>query len=135
MRATTVVVTDVLREQRSRMPCTEDQHAVGEFGSGGQHEPLGEAVRPGAARRNLHHGYIHVGQDRIERGCEPARSIADEEPELGGTITEIQDEVAGGLGGPWSIRMRGHAADVHVATVHLEANSTYSRRSVSAQST
>jgi hypothetical protein len=26
---------------------TEDQHAVGEFGSQGAHEPFGETVRPG----------------------------------------------------------------------------------------
>ena len=95
VRSTAVVVPDELREHRSQVPLTEDQHAVGEFGSGGQHEPLGKAVRPRAARRNLHHSDAHVGQDRIEGRGELAGSIANEEPELSDPVTKVPAKVAG----------------------------------------
>jgi hypothetical protein len=45
VRPSTVVVPDVLGEHRLQMALVEDQHAVGELGSGCEHEPLGIAVR------------------------------------------------------------------------------------------
>jgi hypothetical protein len=47
----TVVVPNVLCEHHTGVPLTEDQRAVGEFGSEGSHEPFGETVGP---RRQLH---------------------------------------------------------------------------------
>ena len=41
-----VVVGAVPGEDGPQVPVTEDQDAVGEFGSGGQDESFGEAVRP-----------------------------------------------------------------------------------------
>jgi hypothetical protein len=41
----TVVMGAVLGEHGPQVPLTEDQDAVGEFGSGRQHESFGEAVR------------------------------------------------------------------------------------------
>ena len=46
VRSSTVVVANVLREHHTQVSLTADQHAVGEFGSEGAHEPFGEAVRP-----------------------------------------------------------------------------------------
>jgi hypothetical protein len=43
------------RERPAEVPLAEDQHAVGEFGADGQHEPFGEAVRPRTPRRDLDH--------------------------------------------------------------------------------
>jgi hypothetical protein len=114
VRSTAVVVPDELREHRSQVSLPEDQHAVGEFGSGGQHEPLGEAVRPRAARRNLHYRDAHVGQDRVERCGGLAGSIADEEPELGGAVTKVQDKVAGLLGSPRARSRSLEVVDLHV---------------------
>jgi hypothetical protein len=45
VRSKTVVLTDKLREHSSQVPLTEDRHAVSDFGPGGPHKPLGEAVR------------------------------------------------------------------------------------------
>jgi hypothetical protein len=78
----TVVVPNVLCEHHTGVPLTEDQRAVGEFGSEGSHEPFGETVRPGATRWNPDHADAHIGQDRVERRCELAGPVADEEPEL-----------------------------------------------------
>jgi hypothetical protein len=43
----TVVASGVGRQDGSQVSFAEDQHMVGEFGSGGEHESLGEAVRSG----------------------------------------------------------------------------------------
>jgi hypothetical protein len=78
-----VVVPDVCREYPTQVPLTEDQHAVGEFGSDRTHEPFRETGRPRAARKNLDHADADIGQDRIKRRCELAGAVPDEEPELG----------------------------------------------------
>jgi hypothetical protein len=48
-----VVAGAVLGEDPPEVSLAEDQHAVGEFGSGGQHESFGEAARSRTARRDL----------------------------------------------------------------------------------
>ena len=50
-----VVVRGVGCQHPSDVPFTEDQHLVGDFGSHGQDEALGEAVRPRTSRRDLDH--------------------------------------------------------------------------------
>ena len=53
MGSSTVVMANIFREYDTQVPLAEDQHAVGEFGSQGAHEPFGETVRPRAPRGNL----------------------------------------------------------------------------------
>ncbi len=78
---------DVLGEHGVQMPLTQDQHTVGELGSGREHKPLGVAIRRCATRRNPYRLDAHVSQDGIERGRELAGPIADEKPELLDSIT------------------------------------------------
>jgi hypothetical protein len=99
-----VVVGAVPREDASQVPFAEDQDAVGEFGSGGQNESFGEAVRSRTARWNLHGVDPDAGEDGVERGGELACSVADEELERGDTIVEVHQQIAGVLGGPGSGR-------------------------------
>jgi hypothetical protein len=68
----TVVVGAVLGKDGPQVPLTEDQDAVGEFGSGCQDESFGEAVRSRAARRDLHGVDARVGQGSVERRGELA---------------------------------------------------------------
>jgi hypothetical protein len=97
------------------MPPAEDQHPVGKLGSGGEHEPFRKCVRPGAARRDLHGLDTGAGQHCVERFGELPGPVPDQEPEAGGAITQIHQEVADLLHGPGTVRVRGHAEDVHVA--------------------
>ena len=53
-------------------------------------------------------------------GGELAGAVADEEPEGGGAVVEVHQQVAGLLGGPGSGRMAGRAEDVHVAAADFE---------------
>src|SRR6187551_2855971 len=96
------------------MPFAEDQDAVGEFGPDGPQEAFGEAVRSRASRWDLHGVEPDAGQGGIEGGGELAGSVADEEPEAGGAVVEVHQQVAGLLGGPGSSWMARRAEDVQV---------------------
>ena len=61
------------------MSFAEDQDAVGEFGSGGQDEAFGEAVRSRTSRWDLHGVDPGAGDDGVERGGELAGAVAHEE--------------------------------------------------------
>jgi hypothetical protein len=107
-------------EHTAQMSLAEDQHPVGDFAADGQDKALGEAVRPRTAWWDLDHLDTGVCQDRVERRRELTGAIADEEPEPGGAVAEVRDEVAGLLGGPGSVGMSGDAQDVEVAVADLE---------------
>ena len=103
----TVVVSNVFREHRMQVPLTEDQHAVGEFGSDGADEPFGETVPLRAAWRNSDYLYAHIGKDGVEGCGELASPVANEDPELGHAIAQIHHEVADLLGSPPAIGAGG----------------------------
>jgi hypothetical protein len=46
-------------------------------------------------------------------------AVPDEEAEGADPISEVHEQVAGLLGGPYAVRMGGHAEDVHVPGRHL----------------
>jgi hypothetical protein len=54
------------------------------------------------------------GEDRVERLRELPGAVADQEPEVRGAVSEVDQEVAGLLGGPRSIGIRGDPEDAHV---------------------
>jgi hypothetical protein len=70
----------------AEVPLPEDQHPVGELAPYRQHEAFGGAVRPRAGGRDLEHLDARVREDRVERGCELSRAIADEELEPNGAL-------------------------------------------------
>jgi hypothetical protein len=115
-----VVLGAELSEDDPRVSLPEDQDAVGELGSGGQHESFGEAVRPRTPRWNLHGVDPRAGQGGIERRGELAGAVADEEPEGGGVVGEVHQQVAGLLGGPGSGRVAGRPEDVQVAVADFQ---------------
>jgi len=102
------------------MPLGEDQDAMGEFGSGGLHESFGGAVRSRSSSWNFHGGDAGPGQDGIEGGGELAGTVADEEPEGGGAVVGVHEQVAGLLGGPGSGRVGGRLEDVDVAAAGFQ---------------
>jgi hypothetical protein len=76
MRRLHVVVRGVYGKHPAEVSLAEDQHPVGEFGANGQHEALGEAVRPWTPWRDLDHLDTPIRQHRIERGRELSGPIA-----------------------------------------------------------
>jgi hypothetical protein len=119
-----VVVPGALGKHPAEMSLPEDQHPIGEFGSDGQHEPFGEAVRPRTAGRDLDHLDARVRQHRIKRDRELTGPIADEEPEVGSALAEAHHEIAGLLGRPLPVGMSRHTQHMQVALPTSSANST-----------
>jgi hypothetical protein len=66
VRTPAVVVTGVLAKCSAEVLFAKDQHAVGDLGAGGEHEPFRVRVRPWAARWDLAYGDAGVGQHGIE---------------------------------------------------------------------
>jgi hypothetical protein len=120
MGSPSVVVRLVLGQDQLQVSLTEDQHPVCDLRPGGQYEPFGIGVRPGALGRDLHGLDTGAGQGRIERCGELPGPVADQEPEARGAITEIHREVADLLRGPGPVRVRGDPAEVHVAAAGLD---------------
>src|SRR5262245_22751295 len=79
-----VVLSAIAGEHGPQVPFTEDQDAVGEFGSDGQDESFGKAVRARTLRRDLDGVDPGAGQDAVEGGGELAGAVAEEEPKCGG---------------------------------------------------
>ena len=97
----------------------EDEHPVGDLGPGSEHEPFPVSVRARTLRRELDRFAAGIGQDRVERGAELPGPVPDQEPEAGGTITEVirRFRICWVVHGPSGVC--GHAADVHVTGADL----------------
>ena len=114
-----VVVLDVLADHCVQMPATEDEHAVGEFGSDGAHEPFRVAVRLRAPRWN--------SQTLIPAPASTASNVVENWPAR--SRIRLVNEAARRRGqqvgcGPagWSMarRIGGGSEDVDVAGVDLD---------------
>ncbi len=120
MRPLSVVVRRVLGEDAAQVSFPEDQHPVGEFGTDGQYEAFGEAVRARALGRDLDYLDTGIVQHGVERVRELSGAVADQKPELADVSAELHHEVAGLLRRPRPIGMLGHAQDVQEAVTDLE---------------
>ena len=58
---------------------------------------------------------IGAGEHGVEGGDELGISVADQEPELLGAVTEVHEQVAGLLGDPGAGGMGGDPAEVYAA--------------------
>jgi hypothetical protein len=70
---------------------------------------------------DLHGADPGVGENGVERVAELISSVTDEEPEGGGSVVEVHQQVAGLLGCPCSGRMARRSEDMHVAAANLES--------------
>ena len=113
VRSSTVVVPDVLREHHTQVPLTEDQYAVGEFGSDRADESFGKTIRPRTTRRNLDYANADVSKDSIKGRAELTGPISDEKPELREAVAQIHHQVADLLRRPPAVRVRGHTQQMH----------------------
>ncbi|WP_235039417.1 hypothetical protein [Kibdelosporangium aridum] len=85
------------------MTFADDQQSVGEFASYCADESLGVAVCPWAAGRDLDNLDACAGEDGVECDGELPGAVADQEPEADSPVAYVDREVAGLLGGPWSV--------------------------------
>jgi hypothetical protein len=65
-------------------------------------------------------GDARIREHRVERGRELSRAVADEEPETVDVVAEVHHQVAGLLGSPGSVGVRGDAQDVQGVVADLD---------------
>jgi len=79
-----------------------------------------DRIRPGCSGRTGQDPDAISGEDRIERPAEPGVLVPEQEREGGGVIGKVHQQSAGGLGGPRTGRVRGHAEQVCLAGAVLD---------------
>lgn len=89
------------RQHDAGVPLVVDQDLIGALPPYAAHEPFRVAVRPGGARRDFDGVYAFGGEHGVERGREFGVPVTDEEPERAGPVAEVDNQVAGLLGGPF----------------------------------
>jgi hypothetical protein len=115
-----VVVGRVLGYHDTQVAFAEDQHPVCDLGPRGEHESLRKGVRARAPGWDLHSFDACAAQGRVEGIGELPGTVADQELEVRGAVTEVHQEVADLLGSPRAVRVRGNAEDMHVMGVDLD---------------
>jgi hypothetical protein len=113
--AVVVEVAHVLVENGAGVLFVVDQHAVGAFGADAADEPFRVAVRLGCARRDLDDGDGFGAEHGIEGFGEFRVPVADQKVESAELITEVHQEVPGGLGSPGRGRVRGHPEEMDLS--------------------
>jgi hypothetical protein len=107
VRAVVIEVAHVAVKNSSGVSLVVDQQSVGALGADAADEPFRVAVRLGGAGRGLDGGDGFGAEDGIEGGSEFGVPVADQEAEGADLITEVHQQVAGGLGGPGRARVSG----------------------------
>ena len=80
------------------MAWSGDQDVVEAFAAEGADEAFGNRVHPRCPDRGADDADVGGGKDSVERGCELAVPVADQEPEPLAVAAEVQEQVAGLLG-------------------------------------
>jgi hypothetical protein len=119
VRAMIVEMVHVLVEDGAGVSFVVDQQPIGALFANAADEPLGIAVRLRRPGKDLDHIEAFRGEDRIEGDGELSAPVADEEAERGDPLTQVHEQVAGGLGRPGCGRMGGHSEQVHPAGAEL----------------
>jgi hypothetical protein len=78
------------------------------------------AFAPGLRGGDLHGLDAGARQDRVERCGELPGPVTNREPETGGAIAKVHQEIADLLRGPWSVRVRGDPEDVDEAAADFD---------------
>jgi hypothetical protein len=115
VRAVVIEMAHVLVENGAGVSFVVDQQPVGALGADAADEPFRVAVRPGRTGRDLDHGDAFGGEDGVEGSGELGVPIADQKAEGADLLTQVHQQIAGGLSGPVRGRVSGHPKDVHFA--------------------
>lgn len=109
VRAVVIEMVYILVEDGEGVSLVVDQQPVGALFADAANEPFGVAVCPGSLGRDFDHIDAFGGESRIEGGGEFGVPVADQEAEQGDSLTQVHQEITGGLSGPSCGRVSGHA--------------------------
>jgi len=119
VRATVVVVLDVLFEEVSELVFVPDDGAVEEFVTECPDPPFGVCVGLRRPRRCSDRSDCGSGEDCVERSAELSGTIANQKPEPV-MVAEAARQVSGGLGGPGAGWVGGDPRKVHLPGADLD---------------
>ncbi len=85
--SSSVAVRDILDQDGTEVPFTENQHPVGDLGPDRADEPFRVGVRPRSSGWDRDCGDAGVGEDRVEGCGELPGPVADQEVEVGRPVT------------------------------------------------
>ena len=114
-----IEMVNVLSKNSVGVACVVNQHPVGAFGADAADEPFRVAVCSGRAGRNLDDVDAFGSKDGVESSSELRVPVADEKTEGTDPVTEVHQEIAGGLGGPDRSRMSSHPEQMDSSGAHL----------------
>ena len=100
VRTVQVVMVGELGQHRHRLLTPQDEHPIQHLPPHGAHPPLRVGVRPRRPHRRAQHLDPLRGEDRVEPDGELGIPIADQEPEPGNVLADLQEKVAGLLRTP-----------------------------------
>ena len=114
VRATFVVVLDVLPKDHGQMTSAEHEHPVEALRPNGSHPAFRERVGPRRSDRCLDHPNALGSEYLVEAGRELRISVPDQEFDGPTPVEEITGEVASHLGDKGPGRMVGDPKDLHL---------------------
>ena len=115
MRSVAVEVPGVDVQDCAGVLLVVDQHMVGALPAYAAHEPFRETVALGVRGGILTTSTSSAANTASKRRNELGAPVADEESERRRPVAQVDHEVAGLLGRPFTGRVRGHAEDVDAA--------------------
>jgi hypothetical protein len=95
------------------MALVDDQKVVQAFTAHGPDKTFGECVGPWRPYGRLDHPGTDVGEHAVERRGELRVAVTDQEPDRGGPLAQIHQQIACLLRDPRPAGMTGNAEDVH----------------------
>jgi hypothetical protein len=96
------------------------QDPVQALGAYGAYPSFGIGVCPRRPGRDLDYLGTGRGEHRVEGSAELSVAVADEEPEPGGALAQVDEQIAGGLGDPGAGGARGDARQADPATLQFD---------------
>ncbi len=109
-----VVVLDVFLEKHTQLALVPDDRPVEKLMAQGANPSLGESTGLRCPWRDPRCGDASSAEHGVERAGELPCSVTNEEPESV-VVGESHEELARGLGGPWSGRVGGDSGQGHSA--------------------
>ena len=99
----------------TQVPLVDDQHVVQQFPAQCADHSLADRVRSRCLWRSSQYADALRGEHRVEGFGEPGVPVTYQELNGADAMSEVHDEIAGGLHGPGAGRVRGVPDEVHTA--------------------
>jgi len=110
-----VVVVDVVEDEAVELLAVPDDGSVEEFAADGSDRGFGECVCHGRADGGLEDLEAFGAEDLVECFDELAAAISNQRSRCRELVWVLEEEVAGGLGGPSSGGVGRHAGGEHLS--------------------